>query len=158
MQFVVPCKITPSTAIQMQTQLSNLIAIQNLQEYLKYLILTTSIEPQAMKAPEKIADDMTQQSTPQKQDSTNIMMVEEKQEICTEEKTPTLGSEIHKSLKNTLSTRDLKRKKSQKLFSLMLKKCYIPKTSNSQEETSERTNEIQDKLSVIPLLKRSFKE
>src|SRR5690348_16957183 len=51
-----PVEIPVSTAVQMQTQLSNLIAIQNLQEYLKYLIITTSTEPQATLTPQKLQD------------------------------------------------------------------------------------------------------
>ena len=150
MQNTTPLTIPSSAAIQMQTHLSNLIAIQNLQEYLKYLILTTSVEPQKMKTPEKPAE-MKDQITTKKEEGSITM----EEEIADKS---TLTPVSDKSF-NSFSSMS-KRRKSQKLFSLMQKK-YVqpaePKISSDDAQSEKRAESISERNNVLPLLKTNSK-
>jgi len=149
MQTSASLKIPAAAAIQMQTQLSNLIAIQNLQEYLKYLILTTSVEPQKTKAAEKATEQVTEQIVAKREE--NDMTVEEINDKST------LSPQNDRSFSSFSSMSALKRKKSQKLFSLMQKKYNHAKDSCEDEEATEIRKSIQEKANELPIFKKNAK-
>ena len=136
-----PMRIPATTAVQMQAQLSNLIAIQNLQEYLKYLILTTSVEPQTATAtPQKLVD---------------VKVEESSQASTLKDSAMSPGPKDHESCafvgKFEFSASAGKRKRSQKLFSLMQKK-FAKKT------TVEEPQEESGKSRVISILNKNTKK
>lgn len=149
-----PLKVNVSAAIQMQAQLSNLIAIQNLQEYLKYLILTTSVEPQQAKPTEKAAEGVTEQATPVKQEFINTMEEENTSQGMKSPSTPATNT----SFSSSYMSGAMKRKKSQKLFSLMQKKYTASAAKDKKnDETAERHETLQEKINSIPLFKKNSK-
>lgn len=140
-----PMRIPATTAVQMQAQLSNLIAIQNLQEYLKYLILTTSVEPQTATT--------TATATPQK--LVDVKVEESSQASTLKDSAMSPGPKDHESCafvgKFEFSASAGKRKRSQKLFSLMQKK-FAKKT------TVEEPQEESGKSRVISILNKNTKK
>lgn len=108
--------VTPSASIQMQTQISNLMVIQNLQEYLKYLILTTSVEP-TTNPPVCFGLCSAEQPMQQHHEAAAVMEEEKHTSEEPEEDSADLSAD---------EEAEIKRKKSQKLFSLMQKKLKAP--------------------------------
>ena len=150
MQDSTNLKIPASAAIQMQAQLSNLIAIQNLQEYLKYLILTTSVEPQTMTAtPQKLLQSSPEKTVPLKQDT--AMKIEE-EGFSDEYKISLTPTRDHSFSTNASESPMNKRKRSYKLFTLMQKRFA---GKNKEQDSNETSGSNEEKSRIPPILKKS---
>ena len=118
----------------MQSRLSNIIAIQNFQEYLKYLIMTATVEPQignttllkVMGGPTDLPSMVKKEST-----STGIMDSEESEE----QKSVSAKS-------NDEEEDSLELRRSQKLFRLMRKNFRLAAESKCENQSVETTVQL----------------
>lgn len=140
----------------MQTQLSNLIAIQNLQEYLKYLILTTAVEPQSTQTPQKLLAPLDKASLQNQETAMKVEAEEVDSNSIMESKVSlTPAKDLSFSTVASVNAANAK-SRSQKLFSLMQKKFETKSAkSNGTDEKSEPADE---KPSVMPLFRKATKK
>lgn len=132
----------------LHSQIANILAIQNLQQYLKYLILTSSIERQNTMAPEKMLnvgiEEVLQASI---SNGIEPISFEEKNEFSTPISQQSYSMVVSENAAE-------KRQKSQKIFRLMRKRLGSDKKCPREVIKGDHHQKDEKNLRVVPLQKK----